>query len=162
VPGVEKVIAFEVAPAEIPWVSNTPPLDVAVCVVPSWFTQTTDIPTGTFVGLGEYAVVVRLKAPETIDTDEPLAGGPPGGGFGDGAGAGDELPHAVITSAIPMIELTRTNMMVGSFMKPAHRKRVAGRVRGIREHFALGDRQAFSRTQIVFANRNLQSSCRRV
>ena len=53
---------------------HAPPVSLDVCVVVSLFTHVTVVPTGTFVGFGEKAVVVSTDAPLTIDT---LRAGPP-------------------------------------------------------------------------------------
>jgi hypothetical protein len=48
-------------------------------------------PTGTATGFGEYAVVVKVDEPETIET----AMDPDGGGVVGGVGvAGEDEPHA--------------------------------------------------------------------
>ncbi|MGH9410634.1 MAG: hypothetical protein ACRD1V_14400, partial [Vicinamibacterales bacterium] len=50
-------------------------------------------PTGTISGLGEYALVVNVDAPRTIDTVIP------DDAIGDGTGVGELLLHAVAQPA---------------------------------------------------------------
>jgi hypothetical protein len=74
-----------------------PPLSAfASCVVMSLFTNVTVVPTATFNGLGENAVVVKLNAPLIIETfAAPPVGVGVGVGLGVGEGAGVLLLHAV-------------------------------------------------------------------
>jgi hypothetical protein len=84
---------------------------VASCVVESLFTHVTVVPTETFNGFGENAVVVRVLAPLTIATDEVVPVGA-GVGVGDGEGAEYELPpQAVRQSAARRMTPKRTAML---------------------------------------------------
>jgi len=80
VPGDENVLV-KVAPGAMVPEFHVPSLAVDVCAVVSLFVQATVPPTGTAIGLGAKAVVVRVLAPLTIDTVNP--------GVGDGEGDGD-------------------------------------------------------------------------
>jgi len=96
VPAVENV-CVKVRPGAIEPEFHEPPVDV--CVVLSLLVQVTLPPTATVTGLGEYAVVVMLDAPPTIDTGVPLP--PPDGGFDglDGVEYEDPQPEHMIRSA---------------------------------------------------------------
>jgi hypothetical protein len=72
------------APGAIEPVAKLPLSAVELCVDVSLFIHVTVVPTATVSGFGEYAVVVRLRAPLTMVT---LAAGP-GAGVGVGVGAG--------------------------------------------------------------------------
>jgi hypothetical protein len=106
-------------------VSKAALFDVDVCVLVSLLTHVTVVPTETVNGFGEYAFVVRLLAPLTIVTVEPLgAGVGVGVGVGDGDGP-DELllPHAAMHIAA-RITLRRNNVMSTSWRTscPAFRR----------------------------------------
>jgi hypothetical protein len=73
------------------------------------FTHVTVVPTETFSGFGENAVVVRVLAPLTIVTDAVV---PVGVGVGDGDGAEYELPpQAVRQSPARRMTPKRTAML---------------------------------------------------
>jgi hypothetical protein len=54
--------------------SHAPVFDVDVCGVLSLFVQLTVVPTATLIGFGEYALVVSVDDPLTIETGVPLVG----------------------------------------------------------------------------------------
>jgi hypothetical protein len=68
---------------------HAPSLAVDVWAVVSLFVQAIVLPTGTTIGLGAKAVLVRVLAPLTIDTVSPGDGDGDGEGDGDGDGEGD-------------------------------------------------------------------------
>jgi hypothetical protein len=77
----------------------------------SLFTHVTIVPTETFSGFGEYAVVVRALAPLTIVTVAVVSVGV-GVGVGEGDGAVYELPpQAVKQSPARRITPKRTAML---------------------------------------------------
>jgi hypothetical protein len=77
----------------------------------SLFTNVTVVPTETFNGLGENAVVVKLVAPLIIETFAvPPVGVGVGVGLGVGEGAGVLLLHAVRHSPARRITLNRIVM----------------------------------------------------
>jgi hypothetical protein len=85
-PAEGKVI-LNVPPGAIVPDVHAPVFEMEVCAVESLFVHVTVPPTLTVTGFGEYAVVVNVDDPDTIDTDVP-----------DGVAGdvdGDEEPHAV-------------------------------------------------------------------
>jgi hypothetical protein len=79
-------------------VANVPLSAVELCVDVSLFVHVTVVPVATVIGLGEYAVVVSLLAPATIEIVTP----------GLGLGLGDEgLELLLLQAVIPTI--VRTN-----------------------------------------------------
>ena len=66
--------------------------DVDVCVTVSELVHVTVAPGATVMGFGAYAFVVRVEAPETIETvipEPPVAGA----GVGEGIVADDDPPQ---------------------------------------------------------------------
>ena len=87
---------------------------VALWVAVSLFFYVTVVPTATFSGLGENAVVVRANAPLTIDA---LAVTPVGVGLGVGVGVVDGvelLLHAARQHPAKSIRPNRNDMSVAS------------------------------------------------
>jgi hypothetical protein len=82
-PAVGNVL-LNVAPGAMEPEFHAPLRPVDVWAVLSLFVHVTVPPTATVSGLGEYAFVVRVDAPLTIDTGVPDA---PGDGDGVGVGA---------------------------------------------------------------------------
>ena len=76
-------VLVKVAPGFMEPEFHAPSLAVDVCAVVSLFVQAIVLPTGTAIGLGANAVLVKVLAPLTIDTVSP------GEGVGDGDGEGD-------------------------------------------------------------------------
>src|SRR2546428_2037081 len=79
-------VKLDERPGAIEPVVKLPFTAVESCVVVSLFTQVTIVPTETFSGFGEYAMVVRVLAPLTIVTVEVVTVGA-GMGVWGGAGA---------------------------------------------------------------------------
>lgn len=136
--------------------------DVDVCVLVSLLTHVTVVPTETVNGFGEYAFVVRLLAPLTIVTVEPLgAGVGVGVGVGDGDGP-DELllPHAAMHIAA-RITLRRNNVMSTSWRTSCPPSGAPGEqthcppTMGFSACSVRPNRRALSRSQIAFRRRKL-------
>jgi hypothetical protein len=68
VPAAEKVM-LNLPPGAIRPEFQAPPVAVEVCVMESLLVHVTVPPTGTAIGLGLKAVVVRTDAPGTIDAE---------------------------------------------------------------------------------------------
>jgi hypothetical protein len=65
-------VLLNVAPGNIDPELNDPSSPVAVCAIESLLVQVTVPPTEIETGLGEYAVVVNLDEPLTIETGVPV------------------------------------------------------------------------------------------
>ena len=116
VPAAENVL-LNVAPGAIFPELNDPSSLVAVCVVTSLLVQVTVPPTATETGLGEYAVVVSVDEPFTIETGVPVVVGVFDGDDG-------ELdPQPIVKTINPASTLNRNFMCVS--IPGAHRKAVA-------------------------------------
>jgi hypothetical protein len=81
---------------------------VDVCVVLSLLCHVTVVPTATVIGFGEYAVVVIVDAPDTIEIVDP----PAGVGVGVGVVIVGELlcPHPTSMTVKAMVPNTRLNI----------------------------------------------------
>src|SRR5260221_5874054 len=95
-------------------VAKRPLSALASCGATSLFTKLTTVPTATVRGLGEYAFVVRPKAPLVIVTVDVGVGAGVGAGAGAGVGegAGVELLQAVRHSPATRITANRIDMAV--------------------------------------------------
>jgi len=115
-PAVESV-TFAEPPAGMIGVAKRPLSALASCAATSLFLKVTTVPTATVTGLGEYAVVVRLKAPFTIVT-VVAAGEGVGVGVGVGAGVGEgagvELLQAERQRPATRITANRIDMPVAA------------------------------------------------
>ena len=101
-------VRLKVAPGAIVAESNAPPFAVDVCAVLSLFIHVTVPPTDTVTGFGEYAVVVRLDEPLTIETRVPV-----GVGVGVGVdGEFEEPPHAQQASATAGVNIHRNKRIL--------------------------------------------------
>jgi len=99
-------VRLKVAPGAIVAESNAPPFAVDVCAVLSLFIHVTVPPTDTVTGFGEYAVVVRLDEPLTIETRVPV-------GVGVGVdGEFEEPPHAQQASATAGVNIHRNKRIL--------------------------------------------------
>src|SRR5947209_4270020 len=85
------------APGAIEPVANAPLSAVELCVEVSLFIHVTVVPAATVIGLGEYAVVVRVRAPATIEIVAV--------GLGDGLEGLELLP---LHAANPVIAIAST------------------------------------------------------
>jgi hypothetical protein len=65
---------LNVPPGAIPPEFQAPPFATEVCVIESLLVHVTVAPTDTVTGFGEYAVVVSVDDPVTIDTGVPDVG----------------------------------------------------------------------------------------
>jgi hypothetical protein len=90
-PAVMNVVLY-FSPGGIEPELHTPVVDVAVCVRVSLLVHVTVPPTDTVIGFGEYALVVNVVAPMTIDACAPVAGGVAGEAGDDE----DEPPQATV------------------------------------------------------------------
>jgi hypothetical protein len=102
VPADEKVI-LKLPPGAITGELQAPPFAVDVCEIESLLVHVTVPPTGTAIGLGLKAVVVRTAAPGTIDAETVELED-----VGDGVDGDDELhatekPSRSATGAIRQI-----------------------------------------------------------
>ena len=101
--------AVNVPPGAIEPELHVAPSAVDVCAVESLLVHVTEPPTGTVIGFGEYAVVVNVDAPATIEagTVEPV----------DGVGDvdGEDEPHAIETLKISATRINRKLIRVISF-----------------------------------------------
>src|SRR5436853_7526086 len=92
-PAVIKVVLY-FSPGGIEPELHTPVVDVAVCVRVSLFVHVTVPPTDTAIGFGEYALVVNVVAPRTIDACAPDGGG--AAGEAGEAGDDEDEPQATV------------------------------------------------------------------
>jgi hypothetical protein len=67
-------VMLNVPPGAIPPEFQAPPFATEVCVIESLLVHVTVAPTDTVTGFGEYAVVVSVDDPVTIDTGVPDVG----------------------------------------------------------------------------------------
>jgi hypothetical protein len=114
VPAVENVL-LNVAPGPILPELNDPSSAVAVCAVESLFVQVTVPPTEMETGFGEYAVVVSVDEPFTMETGVPVVG------F-DGED-GELDPQPIANPITPASTLNRNFICLS--IPRAHRKGVA-------------------------------------
>jgi hypothetical protein len=120
VPAVENVL-LNVAPGAIFPELKDPSSAVAVCVVESLFVQVTDPPTEIETGFGEYAVVVSVDEPFTMETGVP--------GVVGFDGEDGELDPQPIANPISPASMLKRNFICLSISR-AHRKGVATSVVG--------------------------------
>jgi hypothetical protein len=114
VPAAENVL-LNVAPGAIVPELNDPSSPVAVCAVTSLLVQVTAPPTEIETGFGEYAVVVKVDEPFTMETGVPVV--PVDGEDG-------ELdPQPIVNPINPASTLNRNFMCLS--IPRAHRKGVA-------------------------------------
>jgi hypothetical protein len=80
----------KLAPGAIEPEFHAPPSAVDVCATLSLFVHVTVPPTGTAIGFGAKAVVVKRLAPRRIETPVPAFGDGVGEGTGDATGEGTD------------------------------------------------------------------------
>jgi hypothetical protein len=97
VPRVD-IVAVNDCPGKIEFELQAPPSAVDVCVMLSLLVHVTIVPAVTVTGFGEYAVVVSVDDPATIDTVVPA---PDEGDDGEE----DELHAAVSATAAIAISM---------------------------------------------------------
>jgi hypothetical protein len=100
---------MNVPPGAIEPELHVPPSAVEVCAVESLLVHITEPPTGTVIGFGEYAVVVNVDEPATMDTEtlEPVVG--------VGAVDGEDEPHAREMLNMTVTRINRKLIRVISF-----------------------------------------------
>jgi hypothetical protein len=114
VPAVENVL-LKFAPGAIFPELNDPSSAVAVCAVESLFVQVTVPPTEIETGFGEYAVVVNVDEPFTMETGVPVV---------PFVGEDGELDPQPIANPINPASTLNRNFICLSIPR-AHRKGVA-------------------------------------
>jgi hypothetical protein len=82
---------------------HAPVFDTEVCATESLFIHMTLPPTATVTGLGEYAVVVNVDEPGTIETAVPVV-------VGEVVDGDDDDPHAVESVNAQMMSAIRRIM----------------------------------------------------
>jgi len=112
VPAVGNVL-LNVAPGAIVPELNDPSSAVAVCAVTSLLVQVTVPPTATETGFGEYAVVVNVDEPFTMETGVPVVPV-----YGED---GELDPHPTVNAINPASTLNRNLMYVSIPGRPSQR-----------------------------------------
>ena len=136
---------LNVPPGAIEPEFHVPPFATDVCVVESWLVHVTVPPTETEIGLGAYAVVVIVDAPETMETAVPDPEG-----VGEVIDGDDEQPKDNPSNKVASAMRSRIRSL--SFTHASSARASPGVVRPVSVLFPVNWHKRWPRTSYEISN----------